>query len=227
VKALIIANVVMFLVTLALPDVARYLGLRPADVLEKFWWWQPVTYMFLHAGVFHILFNMLVLWMFGVELERLWGTRFFTRYYFITGVGAGLVMLAISVLPLGFERTYEVMTVGASGAMFGLLLAFGMYFPRREIYLYFLFPVQAKYFVMIVGAMALLATVADQGGGVAHAAHLGGLAVGYVYLKSGRVRFHPLAELKYRYLKWKINRVRKRFDVYSGGRTDDVDRRVH
>jgi membrane associated rhomboid family serine protease len=80
---------------------------------------------------------------------------------------------------------------------------------------------------MIVGAISLYATMVDQDGGVAHAAHLGGLAVGYFYLKKGRMEFHPIAELKYRYLKWKINRLRRRFDVYSGGRADDVDRRIH
>jgi len=236
VKALLIANGAMFvlmsLLRLTSPrtaiELVLYLGLRPESVIESLYLWQPATYMFLHAGVFHVLFNMLALWMFGVELERLWGTRFFARYYAITGVGAGLTMVVMSLLPFDLaDSFYRTPTVGASGAIFGLLLAYGLQFPHRQIYLYFLFPIPAKYFVMIVGAISLYATMVDQDGGVAHAAHLGGLLVGYVYLKRGRSRFHPIAELKYRYLKWKINRLRKRFDVYSGGRADDVDRRIH
>ena len=106
----------------------------------------------------------------------------------------------------------------------GLLLAYAMYFPDRPIYMYFIVPVPAKVFVAIMGAIAFLSSLGESGG-VANATHLGGLAVGYLFLKSGRI--HPLSELKYRYLKWKINRVRKKFDVYSGGRADDWDRRVH
>jgi membrane associated rhomboid family serine protease len=90
--------------------------------------------------------------------------------------------------------------------------------------MYFLFPIPAKYFVMIMGALAFYSSIAERSG-VANATHLGGLLIAYIYLKSGRV--HPIAEVKYRYLKWKINRVRRKFDVNSGGRADDWDRRVH
>jgi hypothetical protein len=113
--------------------------------------------------------------------------------------------------------------IGASGAIYGLLLAYALYFPDRPILLYFLFPIPARYFVMIMGAMAFYFSL-GQTSGVANATHLAGLLVGYLYLKSARM--HPLAELKYRYLKWKINRVRRKFDVYPGGRADDIDRRV-
>lgn len=229
VKAIIIANVAMFVASLLVPQINLWLGLRPAAVLTWGAVWQPATYMFMHAGVFHILFNMLAVWMFGVELERMWGTPFFVRYYAITGVGAGLVTLAVSLLPFDFsQRMYEALTIGASGAVYGLLLAYGLYFPNRPIYLYFLFQVPAKYFVMIVGAVAFLSSISATGGGIAHAAHLGGLVIGYVYLKGWRVsRTSLLAELKYRYLKWKINRMRRRFDVHPGGRSDDRDQRVH
>jgi membrane associated rhomboid family serine protease len=228
VKWLLIANTAMFVVTLFVREVALFLGLQPVAVVEQFRFWQPATYMFIHAGLFHVLFNMLALWMFGVELERLWGTQFFARYYAITGVGAGLATLVISLFPFAFaDRMYEALTVGASGAIYGLLLAYGLYFPHREIYMYFLFRVPARIFVMIVGAIALLSSLSNPYGGVAHAAHLAGLVIGYVYLKGGSHRFHPIAEIKYRYLKWKINRVRRKFDVYSGGRADDVNRRIH
>ncbi len=224
IKALVIANVAMFV----LSYVVRFegvLGLHPAAVFGQLAVWQPVTYMFLHGGIFHILFNMLALWMFGVELERMWGSRFFTQYYFVTGIGAAATTLLLSLMPIGIaDQLYYSTTIGASGAVYGVLLAYGLYFPNRPIYLYFIFPIPAKYFVMIVGAIALLSS-AGPGSGIAHTTHLGGLVAGYLYLKSGRI--HPISELKYRFLKWRINRMRRKFDVYSGGRADDVDRRVH
>jgi len=227
-KALIGANVAMFLAMLFLPEPATTdtLGLVPLFFVRRLWFWQPLTYMFLHGGLFHILFNMLVLWMFGTELERIWGTRSFLKFYFVTGGGAGLLTVLFSLLPFEFSRPlYGSTIIGASGAIYGLLLAYGMYFPDRPIYMYLVFPIPAKYFVMIMGAIAFYSSLSGTGGGVANATHLGGLLVGYVYLKGGRV--HPLAELKYRYLKWKITRARKKFDVYSGGRADDRNRRVH
>jgi membrane associated rhomboid family serine protease len=225
VKVLIATNVGVFLVSFFFRDVITYLGLTPAAVVHRLELWQPVTYMFLHGGVLHVVFNMLMLWMFGVELERLWGTRFFVKFYFVAGVGAGLTTLGLSFLPFEFaERMYYIPTIGASGAIFGLLLAYGLYFADRPIYMYFLFPVKAKYFVLITGAITLLFAISDSTGGVAHVAHLGGLAFGYLYLKLGRAR--PLAEVKYRYFKWKMNRHRRKFDVYTGGR-GDWDRHIH
>jgi membrane associated rhomboid family serine protease len=224
IKALIAANVIVFLAQ-ALPGMTRALGLMPSEVLGQLHVWQPVTYMFLHAGLFHLLFNMLALWMFGTELERLWGTRYFLKFYMLTGVGAALLTVVFAYLPFGFASALRFsVVVGASGAIFGLLLAYGLYFPDRPIYMYLVFPIRAKYFVMIIGAIALYSALGS-GSGVAGATHLGGLAVGYALLKSGRI--HPFAEVKYRYLKWRINRVRRKFDVYSGGRADDYDRRIH
>ena len=226
IKALLIANVVAFLVSWFSRPVLLLFGLQPADVIGQLYLWQPITYMFLHGGISHILFNMLALWMFGVELERMWGSRFFLKYYFVTGVGAGLTTIALSLLPVSFlTPMYTAVTIGASGAIYGILLAYAMYFPNRPIYLYFVFPIPAKYFVMIMGGISLLLSMGGPGGGVAHITHLGGLVAGYFYLKGGRV--HVIAEIKYRYLKWRINRMRRRFDVYSGGRADDVDRHVH
>ena len=222
VKWIIIANVVAFFATLVYRPIVDYLGLVPELVVERGWLWQLATYMFLHGGPVHILFNMLGVWMFGVELERLWGTRFFARYYAITGIGAGLTVVAVGLLPFaGTAQTYIDNTVGASGALFGLLLAFAYYYPERPILMFLLFPVPAKYFVVIVGAMAFLSAPGNQ---VSEAAHLGGLIVGYLYLRGGRGGL--TAEIKYRYLKWKMNRLRRKFDVYSGGRSD-WDRHVH
>jgi membrane associated rhomboid family serine protease len=224
IKALIGANVVMFVATLVLPALVVALGLVPSQVVFQLRVWQLLTYMFLHAGIFHILFNMLALWMFGAELERVWGTRYFLKFYFVCGFGAGLLTVVFSFLPFGFAQSLQyVRIVGASGAIYGLLLAFAMYFPDRPI-LMIVFWVPARICVAILGAIALVTSLSEVGG-VANATHLGGLIVGYFYLKGGRI--HPIAEVKYRYLKWKINRVRKKFDVYSGGRADDRDHRVH
>ncbi len=221
VKLLIITNVALFVLNLIVGDMMTLrLGLSPQAVFEQLALWQPFTYMFLHStgGVGHILINMLALWMFGCELERTWGTRFFVKYYFVTGVGAGLTSLILSIFVSG---VYYSVTVGASGAIYGLLLGYGMYFPHRPIYLYFIFPIPARIFVMIVGAIAFLSALGGPGGGVAHSAHLGGLVIGYLYLKSLRAR--PMDELKYRYLRWKMGRARSKFDVYSGGRSSDDD----
>jgi len=225
IKALIGANVVMFLAQKVVSSLTETLGLVPHEVIGRLRIWQLGTYMFLHGGLFHILFNMLALWMFGTELERVWGTRYFLKFYFVTGIGAAILTVLFSLLPFAFAQQLQYsIVIGASGAIFGLLLAYALYYPDRPIYMYLVFPLPAKYFVLIMGAIALYSSMGEAGG-VANATHLGGLLVGYVFLKSARI--NPVSELKYRYLKWKINRVRKKFDVYSGGRADDVNRRVH
>jgi membrane associated rhomboid family serine protease len=224
-KALIGANVAMFLLTTLARGVVPYLGLVPTLVVHQFWVWQVGTYMFLHGGIFHIVFNMLALWMFGAELERIWGTRYFLKFYFVTGIGAGVLTVLFSLLPFDFaQQLQHSIVIGASGSIYALLLAYALYFPDRPIYMYFVFPIPAKIFVAIMGAIAFFSSLGETGG-VANATHLGGLLVGYLFLKGNRM--HPMSELKYRYLKWKINRVRKKFDVYSGGRAKDYDRPVH
>ena len=220
VKILLITNIALFFMNVIVGDVMTIrLGLSPQSVFEDFAVWQPATYMFLHStrGLGHILFNMLALWMFGTELERTWGTRFFTKYYFITGIGAAATSLLLSLF---IADIYHSTTVGASGAIYGLLIAYAMYFPHRTIY-YIIFPIPARVFVAIMGLIAFWSSVSGSGGGVAHTAHLGGLVVGYLYLKGLRSR--PMDELKYRYLRWKMGRARSKFDVYSGGRTADDD----
>jgi membrane associated rhomboid family serine protease len=225
VKWLIWANVAAFVLSNVFPQIIAWLGLIPEAVIEKRWLWQPATYMFFHDGFFHILWNMLVLWMFGVELERTWGTKFFLRYYAITGVGAAITTILVGLLPFQATAiTYSAVTIGASGALYGLLLAFGMYFPDRPILMFLIFPVPAKYFVIITGAISFLSATSGGSPTVAHAAHLGGMIFGYFMLQNGRGGL--TAEIKYRYLKWKMNRLRRKFDVYSGGRSD-WDRKVH
>lgn len=227
IKVLLGVNVGVFLADwllgsgLGLTYLPATLGLKPAAV-SSLQVWRLATYMFLHAGVVHLLFNMLALWMFGSELERIWGTRYFLKYYFLTGIGAGVLTVVVSWFLL--PSLYSATIIGASGAIYGLLLAYGLYFPNRPIYLYMVFPIPAKYFVLIMGAIAFYSSLSDNSG-VANATHLGGIIVGYLLLKGSKV--HPLSEAKYWYLRWKMNRVRKKFDVYPGGRSSDWNRRVH
>ena len=228
VKALILANVALFVLGWFSAAVENWLGMQPAAVAGKGQLWRLATYMFVHSrfGFTHILFNMLSLWMFGVELERMWGTRYFLKFYFFCGICAALTTLVLSFLPLGiFTGLYQSLTIGASGAIFGVLLAYALYFPHRPILVMFVFPVPAKYFVMIMGGMSLLASLSASGGGVAHTTHLGGLVAGYLYLK--KPRLNVKAEIQYRVVKWRINRMRRKFDVYSGGRENETNRRVH
>ena len=226
IKWIIIANIVMFVATLIYSPLVQLLGLAPENVVEKLWIWQVATYMFLHGSELHILFNLLGIWMFGVELERMWGTREFVKFYALTGIGAGLTVIAFGLLPLqGTSHVYRAVTIGASGALYGLLAAYAYNFPHRPILFMMLFPIPAKYYAMIAGALAFISA---PGSRVAESAHLGGLVIGYLYVR-GYLRGGGgglTAEIKYRYFKWKMNRLRRKFDVYSGGRSD-WDRHVH
>ena len=142
-----------------------------------FWPWQLVTYMFLHGGFLHLFFNMFALWMFGIELEQLWGSKRFLTFYLVCGVAGGLTNLLVAPL-VGQVAP----TIGASGAVFGVLLAFGMMFPNRPIYLYFLLPIRAKYFIAAYIGLELFFGVTGTSDGVAHFAHLGGAAAGLVFV---------------------------------------------
>ncbi|MFI5252715.1 MAG: rhomboid family intramembrane serine protease [Bacteroidota bacterium] len=139
--------------------------------------WQLITYMFMHGGMMHLLFNMFALWMFGMELENDWGSKKFLGYYLLCGIGAG-----ISNLLLGPLFGAAGPTVGASGAIYGVLIAFGMMYPDRPIFIYFLLPIRARYFVILYIALELYAGVTGTADGVAHFAHLGGAAVGLFYM---------------------------------------------
>jgi membrane associated rhomboid family serine protease len=162
-------------------NLAYVFGLVPAN----FWRghiWQPITYMFLHGGMFHLLINMFILWMFGTTLESTWRSRRFIKFYFICGVGAGLlnsVMTPNTVIP----------TVGASGAIYGLLMAFGILFPEQIILIWGIFPVKAKFFVVGIGIIELMAALGTSDSGIAHFAHLGGMLFGLVYMKWDDWRF--------------------------------------
>ena len=240
VKWLLIANVATFLVQFFLEHsgfdaVTRPFYLFPSQVLGSLAIWQLGSYMFLHstADFWHILFNMLSLWMFGGDVERLWGTRRFVEYYLLCGAGAGICVVIASYL---FGNPF-IPTIGASGAIYGVLLAFGMSFPNREVLFSFLFPIKAKYLVLIFGAIAFMNSYAAPGSTVSHVAHLGGMFFGYLFLKSAagkrrrvpeyggfggytagpqvrRPRTSYMAQAKAWYKEWKLRRARRKFEVY-------------
>ncbi len=209
VRNLIIVTAAAFLVTY-LPAVLlgwglpfRLLGLRPYDVTHRFFIWQPVTYLFLHAGFFHILFNLFALWMFGSDLERLWGSQRFLFYFFLTGIGAAAFDVILQPSSLST-------TVGNSGAVYGILLAFGLLFPNRPIFLWLLVPVKAKYFVMVMVLIEFVSSFSNPGSKISHIAHLGGMIFGFLYLRGGGLPYR----LQLRYHEWRRARLRKKFEVY-------------
>jgi membrane associated rhomboid family serine protease len=227
VKWLLIVNTAIFLLCFLVRSAGAVLvdlfGLTPADVVFHFAIWQLFTYLFLHstAGFLHILMNMLTLWMFGVPLESVWGARRFLRYYFFCGIGAGLTVVVLNYLLLFLFHTGNpnAVTIGASGAIYGLLVAFGMVFPDARILFFFLFPIPARFYVWIMVAIVFLSTFADSGSGVSHFAHLGGIVFGYLYLGMGMDRgrlpeFHPLESIARQYREWKRQRAKRKFQVY-------------
>ncbi len=194
VKGLIIANLVVWLGFQVILenmlglDFSKWFALYPGKVLFDFNVWQLFSYMFLHTrGVSHIFFNMLMLWFLGTELENRWGRKFFLSFYFATGVGAALIYclgtwIYFFIKPDAYAMVAPVM--GASGAIFGLLLAYGILFGERMIYVFGVFPMKAKIFVAIMGfvELASLLTSDVRGGDVAYLAHIGGLISGYLVL---------------------------------------------
>jgi membrane associated rhomboid family serine protease len=177
-RLIIIMAAVYFLQTLVSSQIIIYLGLVPYLVWNHYFLWQLFTYIFLHGGISHLLFNLLALWMFGGELENYWGSRKLTTYFFLCGIGAGICTILFTPGP--YQR---IPVIGASGAIYGLLLAFGWLFPNRLIYIYFLFPIPAKYFVILFGLIEFFSSLEGRaGGGVAHITHLGGLIFGLIYI---------------------------------------------
>jgi len=214
VKGLVIANVSVFALEFLIQlagwsgfdtTFRNAFGLYPYLVYRRFYVWQLVTYLFLHGDVGHILVNMLMLWMFGCELEKAWGPNRFLRYYFLTGIGAGILTCFFSQLSL---------TIGASGAIFGVMLAYGMTFPDRQILFWFIFPMKAKHFVLLLAGIELWVSSRWVSDGIGHFAHLGGMLFGYLYLKRAwRIR-EWLSELR-----WRARR--RRFRVFEQREEND------
>jgi membrane associated rhomboid family serine protease len=227
IRALLVSNIAIFVISFfagrRLANTLELLMLRPSDVVAHGYIWQLFTYMFLHQGIGHILFNMLALWMFGTEFERLWGTRRFLNFYFFCGVGAGLCVILGNYL---FGNP-DVGTVGSSGAIYGILLASAVMWPNRQMLFYFLIPIKMKYFVAIIGAIAFLNSF-NPASPVSDVAHLGGMLFGYVFLKLPRMRgVDPVGALRESYRAWKLERAKKKFQVYMRKKGSDRDRHIH
>jgi membrane associated rhomboid family serine protease len=212
VKNLLIINAIMFLADVVLArfgiDLSNILGLH-FFMASDFHVHQLFTYMFMHGNFSHLFFNMFALWMFGNTLENIWGPKRFLLFYILCGIGAGLIQEGVqyivyarelsqyqnvnmggTIIPMGQYLNY-LTTVGASGAIYGLLLAFGMMFPNSMIYLYFFMPIKAKWFVIGYAVIELLNGLGASGDHVAHFAHLGGMLVGLIIIliwkKKGRL----------------------------------------
>jgi len=217
VKALIIANVAVFVLQ-AVTDGSFVIifGLVPYLVWEKLYIWQILTYQFLHGGILHVLFNMLALWMFGCDLERRWGSQFFLKYYTICVAGG-------AILNVLFLPDQIVPSIGASAGIYGILLAYGLLYPHRIIYFYFLLPIKMKHFVMIIGALSLYSSITATQSGIAHLAHLGGMAVGYFYLRWG----NPWVWAGIYWDQYRLERRRRRFRVIDSDKDDDSKPTLH
>lgn len=212
VKNLLIINALFFLADVVLGfkgiDLSNWLGLHYFQA-SGFAFWQPVTYMFMHGNFGHLFFNMFALWMFGAAVENYWGVKKFLIYYFVAGIGGALVyelwqyidfnyimhVQDYSGVQISLNQTISVdqfmnrfTMVGASGAVYGLLLAFGMLFPNSLIYIYFLIPVKAKWFVLIYGGIEVLYCIFASSDGIAHIAHLGGMLFGLLLILLWRKR---------------------------------------
>jgi membrane associated rhomboid family serine protease len=217
VKFLLIANISVFVLQTFLDyRVVYFFGLVPQFVWRDLYLWQIFTYQFLHGGLFHLLLNMLALWMFGCDLERRWGSSFFLKYYFVSAVGGGILNTVLAPHQL-------VPSIGASAGVYGILMAYGLIYPNQIIYFYFLFPIKMKYFVWIIGAIALYSSIASGQSGIAHIAHLGGMLFGYFYLRGG----NPFDGFKLYLAQRRLARMKRRFRILEGGKDDDSKPTLH
>lgn len=182
VRALLLLNTAVFVLQQFFGAwIIANFGLTPYAFWSNLKLWQIGTYLFVHGNFFHLLFNLFSLWMFGKELEYTWGTKEFLKFYFLCGLGAGLV----NVLVHPFS-TFP--TIGASGAIYGILIAFAMVFPEIVVYLYGIIPMKSKNFVLMVAAIEFFSGIQYSSSPIAHFAHLGGMLFGYLYLKSYEFR---------------------------------------
>jgi rhomboid family protein len=230
VQWLLIANVAVYIFEVLLQTFSGpsayvwfigHFGLVPSAVVPGLRIWQPFTYLFLHENFWHILTNMFVLYMFGRELELAWGRNRFLQYYFLTGVGAGLINVIVKVVLFWGQPRSDIATIGASGAIFGVLLACAILFPDRQV---IMFPIPIKMsmrtFVIVMTALEFLGTFGLGGDNISHICHLGGMLVGYVYLRRGSF----LYSVRNSVTDWKIQRNKKRFQVYMNKQKDPPSR---
>lgn len=184
---IIIVNVLFFLINMAAPNSRFYLALNPILFINNKFYWQIVTYMFSHASFPHILFNMLALFFFGIQVERKMGSSEFLLFYFVTGVGAG----TFSLLVYWFTGANQVLLLGASGAVYAVLLAFATFFPDARIYIMGIFPVKATHLVIGYTAIEIFSQVFSFRSGVAHLTHLAGFGFAFFYFLL-RFKINPI-----------------------------------
>ena len=204
IKVLISINFVIFILqTLSRSESLFFplFGLVPKLVWSEKMIWQPVTYLFFHGGIWHVLINMFVLWMFGSELERLWGKNHFLKFYFITGVGSGLATMLVNVQSI-------TPVVGASGAVYGVLLAYGLTYPNRTVYLYGIIPIKSLWFVLGIGFIAFMSSF-DNMSQVSHVTHLSGMLIGYFMIKKPIKLKGLWFQLRKKTLEYQIQREEK------------------
>ena len=235
IKRIIIVSAAVYLVELLLRNAAPliqselvvYGGLVPALVVRGMLW-QLVTYSLLHYGVWHLVINMLTLWMFGSQEETDWGSRKFLEFYLFSVVGAALITIVVAYAHLGMTPATD--TIGASGGVYGVLAAFGVLYGDREVFLFpFPFSMKAKYLVLIIVFLVIVATLQPSQGGVANFAHLGGLLCGYIYVKLLAGRRGPVFDvsekyfsLRNSYYRWRRGRAARKFEVYMRGHNRTV-----
>ncbi len=215
IKNLLIINGVVFVLQMIMQGIT-FQGVPGAYLLDhwfalnpigyNFQVWQLITYQFMHGGFTHILFNMFALWMFGIEIENMWGSNKFLIFYLMCGVAAGISQLIFP--PLFNEQLAP--TIGASGAIFGVLIAFAMVFPNRYIFLYFFIPIKAKY--LIIGYILLELYAVPQGGSVAHLAHLGGALAGFVYIMVDKKTTFSIGNI----FRSSSNKTKKPYNPFGG-----------
>ena len=235
IKQLLIANLAIFVLVMMMGPRAMtsLFGATPVLFWEHGYLWQPLTYMWLHSthSIWHIAMNCFVLWMFGSPLALVWGAKRFLRFYLLCGVGAGLFIVTMPYLFMASQgaETLRIPTVGASGAVYGVVLAYSLTWPDRQIML--IFPPVAFRAIWIIPVMFFMTLLGDRSGTVSHVAHLGGVVVAWFYLRrQGQGKVLPsFNQLKFRLNRWRMRRRLRavRREESSGRRRDHDDRTIH
>ena len=233
VQRLLIANVAVFLAQVLVRGVDGLAALTPMDLWRDGYLWQPFTYMWLHGGLGHLLMNMFVLWMFGSQLAMAWGPGRFLRYYLVCGVGAGVIIGTVPFLLVGLHIAppyiLAIPTVGASGAIYGVLLAYSLTWPDRTIML--IFPPVAFRAIWLIPILFFMSVLFPGAGNVSHVGHLGGVIVGWLYLRShGDTdgRLPSWDQLKFRLRRWQMRRKLRSVQYQEWEeRRREHDRRYH
>ncbi len=224
VKKFLIACGAVYFLQILFPGLVPYFKLIPTKLFDG-WIWQLVTFNFLHGPLMHLAFNMLMLWMFGSELEMKLGPRRFILLMAVSGIGAGLCQsLAMGSVDLpGVPLAALPSIIGASGVVFGLLLVYGMTWPNRVVLVMFVFPMKVKWMVLIFGIIEFLSFVGNTQPGIAHLAHLGGMLFAYIFMRYDKIYM----KARKTYYQRKLDHFRKKYRVYKGGKDDNDPPTIH